>query len=244
MNTENTIKAELEALESGLVNYPQSLPYSVPEGYFNALAGNILGRIKARDVQAADELAELSPLLSGLSRNMPFAVPAEYFESNMDDLAGIVKEDESSVILSLIEKEMPNEVPYGYFDGLSESILTRVAPRKAKVVSLSGRNWTRFAVAALMAGIITVSGIFYLNRSKDVPVDNPQWVASKLKTVSDKELEEFVKSTDPHQTAVVTAKKTTAKTTQSKRLLQDISDKDLDAFLDQVPSDDEALAIN
>jgi hypothetical protein len=244
MNTRNTILEELKALDSGLANFPNSLPYSVPEGYFNSLAENILRRVKAQDLLASDEIAELSPLLSGLSRKMPFEVPQDYFQNSMDDLAIIGSEDEESAVLSLIEKEMPYKVPYGYFESLPESILNRVVPRKGKVVSMAKRGWMRVAAAAMVAGIITISGIFYFNRSKDIPVDNPQWVASKLKTVSDKELEEFVKTTDVNSTGVVTAKKSASKTTQNKRLLQDISDKDLDAFLDQVPSDDEALALN
>src|SRR3954463_14078072 len=196
MNTRNTIQDELKALNSELESYPHSLPYSVPEGYFNSLAESILRRVKAQDLEASDEIAELSPLLSGLSKQMPFEVPADYFASNMDDLASISAGDENSVILSLIDKEMPYEVPYGYFEQLPVAVMNRVAPKKAKVVSMARRGWMRVAAAAMVAGIITISGIFYFNRGREIPVDNPQWVASKLKTVSDKELEEFVKTTD------------------------------------------------
>jgi len=244
MNTRNTILDELKALNSGLESYPYSLPYSVPEGYFNSLAESILRKVRAQDLEASDEIAELSPLLSGLSKKMPFEVPADYFQSSMDDLASISADNEDSIILSLIAKEMPYEVPYDYFEELPASVLKRVAPQKAKVVSMKRHGWMKIAAAAMVAGIITVSGIFYFNSGREIPVDNPQWVASKLKTVSDKELEEFVKTTDVSPANVATATKTASKNIQHKRLLQDISDKDLDAFLDQVPSDDEALAIN
>ncbi|HWJ90560.1 MAG TPA: hypothetical protein VNR87_05585 [Flavisolibacter sp.] len=244
MNSRNTILEELKTLDSGLGNLPLQMPYSVPEGYFNTLAERILARIKTEDMAAADEIAELSPLLSGLSRKMPFDVPLDYFQANMDDLAGIAPSDEDSVVLSFISKEMLYSVPQGYFEELPSNIVKRVAPPKAKLVSMARRGWMRVAAAAMIAGIITVSGIFYFNRGKDIPVDNPKWVASKLKTVSDKELEEFVKTTDIDPTHSVTANKTGAKSAQNKRLLQDVSDKDLDAFLEQVPFDEEEIAIN
>jgi hypothetical protein len=60
--------------------------YSVPEGYFDSLPNALLSKIRAIEasntgVQDGEkELAEIAPILSGLSRRMPFTVPEGYFE--------------------------------------------------------------------------------------------------------------------------------------------------------------------
>ncbi|RYZ17128.1 MAG: hypothetical protein EOO16_24670, partial [Chitinophagaceae bacterium] len=65
----------LELQEGGL-QLPAGLhvpPYAVPEGYFAVFAATVLARIRREE--AAAELQELSPLLAGLPKSMPFAVP-------------------------------------------------------------------------------------------------------------------------------------------------------------------------
>ena len=59
--------------------------YSVPEGYFDALPDTLMSRIRAMQADTnvpvgEGELAEIAPILSGLSRKMPFTVPDGYFE--------------------------------------------------------------------------------------------------------------------------------------------------------------------
>jgi hypothetical protein len=63
------------------MNIGRQMPNDVPAGYFEELSGNILSRIKkATELSASDEIASLSPALSGISRQMPNDVPAGYFE--------------------------------------------------------------------------------------------------------------------------------------------------------------------
>ena len=53
--------------------------------------------------------------------------------------------------------EFDYSVPRGYFEELSYEIRERVTP-KAKVVALHKRRWMHVVAAALVAGIITLSG--------------------------------------------------------------------------------------
>jgi len=53
----------------------------VPDGYFNNLAESILGKIKAKNDNVQQELEELAPLLSQLSKTNVYTVPAGYFET-------------------------------------------------------------------------------------------------------------------------------------------------------------------
>ena len=56
---------------------PSTKP-SVPEGYFDSLPGILLSKIKA--VENTSELSEIAPVLAGLDRKMPYTVPKGYFE--------------------------------------------------------------------------------------------------------------------------------------------------------------------
>ena len=54
---------------------------SVPEGYFDGLAANILQKIKREEhVTVAEEMAALSPVISAIGNANVFTVPQGYFE--------------------------------------------------------------------------------------------------------------------------------------------------------------------
>lgn len=244
MNSRINIKDELKALESSLpadLEYP---PFSVPEGYFEGLAALILTRIAQQEsINAHDEIAQLSPLLAGISRTTPFTLPADYFKANLDALP-VYSEEETSKVLDAVGKDMPYYVPSGYFEGIAESVMRDVKPQQGKVVNMNARNWMRMAAAAVVAGVITISGIIYFSGKQDIAVDNPQWVAKKLQNVSDRELEDFVKTTDVALVTIGPLKFKTNRTGDVKKLLQDVSDNELDAFLQQLPSDDGDFVLN
>jgi len=72
MTDRNTILKELTDLGSVLTTHiPQNI-YAVPAGYFEDLADQILNRIKALEANdAKEELPNLSPFLSNVSKDMP-----------------------------------------------------------------------------------------------------------------------------------------------------------------------------
>jgi len=59
------------------------MPYTLPEGYFERLEETLLQTIQqSNDYQTAkEELETLSPLLSGLKKQLPFSIPQGYFEN-------------------------------------------------------------------------------------------------------------------------------------------------------------------
>jgi hypothetical protein len=90
------------------------------------------------------------------------------------------------------------------------------------------------AAAAVVVGIIGLSGLAYFKSGSTTTPATP--VAIELKKASTEELNAFVKKTD----VSLTDESTTAHNpTDVKQLLKDVSDKELEAFLDQVPTDDE-----
>lgn len=242
MSTPNHIQDELKGLNSELPS-ANGTPFSVPEGYFEGLAGAILNRVKqGTEETAATEIEALSPLLAGISRAMPYHLPEGFFEQSVEVLPAITSV-ETSTLLASIGKQMPMDVPAGYFENLADKVLERTGAKRAKVVSMGARKWMRMAVAAVMIGIVTVSGLFYFGNNKtQVPAPGAP-IAQQLKTVSTKELDDFVKAADVASSTPVTAQSSPAKK-EVKQMLQDVSDKELDAFLEQVPTDDEETMIN
>jgi hypothetical protein len=242
MNTRKHIQDELNGLNSSLPADSNTFIYSVPEGYFDNLASAVLAKIKGEHpVTASEEISELSPLLAGLSKAMPFSIPDNYFQ----DLSAITDEKEESAVLSYIGKTMPYEVPFDYFDNLSGEVLGKLNPSTAKVIPMYRKKWMKMAVAAAIVGIIAISGFFYFNKKGSISVSNPQWVATNIKNVSNTAIEEFIKTTDVTLTSTnTTTAQTKPKTADIKKLLQDVPDTELESFLDQVPTDDDDLVIN
>lgn len=245
MNNRNIIQNELNELNSGLNPNSNNNPYSVPEGYFEGLAASVLAKIKTEmPVSASEEIAQLSPLLAAISRRVPYSVPEDYFQSNIESLEVFTSENEESLTLSFIDKEMPYEVPVGYFANVPEQVLEKVADRSAKLVPLMKRKWMRLAVAAAIAGIITISGIAYFNNRGSHSITGDP-VAVELKKASTEELNAFIKTTVVDVTdnkIQTTAKNSPSKT--EKKFFDDVSDKELDAFLNQVPTDADEIGIN
>jgi hypothetical protein len=254
MNNQDNIKDELRGMNSNLPDHNSQNPFSVPEGYFDGLAASILAKVKGQSSAAADELKELSPLLASLSKEMPYSLPAGYFEENLSALPCFAEEIKSPV-LAAIGKHLPYGTPQGYFENLPQQVLAKVAQPKAKVVPLFARTWMRVAVAAVMGGVIFLSGYQYFNSAGDgqvasqQPVDTSKnWVAKNdhpvvqdIKKASTKELEEFI-NTVP----VTPQEKTTAgptEKTEVKNRLKDVSVKEIDAFLEQLPAVDDELAL-
>jgi hypothetical protein len=248
MNSRNHIQDELNDMGSSLPFNPAGSPYFVPDGYFEGLAASVLAKVHSEEISAAAEIAALSPLLSGISRSMPHHVPEGFFQATMEELPLITAADESSVVLSFIEKEMPYQVPSGYFESLPDQVLSKI-PRPARVVPFSGRKWVRLAAAAMVAGVITLSGILYF---RDGGTNGPKAPGSQvavelkpvdveLKKASSEELDAFIKNNAVGLNSSVTAQNTSSR--DVKKFLQDVSDKELNAFLDQIPSEEE-LDIN
>ena len=72
-----------------------------------------------------NELREISPVVAGIGHQVPYSVPAGYFEGLADQLLQLVKADEANAPV-LPKAINPYQVPQGYFEGLADNILQRV----------------------------------------------------------------------------------------------------------------------
>jgi len=241
----NDIIQELRELESSLSDTPARNIYSVPDGYFERFAGLVLNRIKAvNSIDPQEELDYLYPELNTISKEPLYSVPTGYFNELSESLMIGVRSHEDyqtsdeelsslSPLLSSIGKQNPYSVPEGYFENFGKDVnLNSYKKPAAKTVSMVNRKWFRFAAAAVVIGFIALTGIS-LFFNKTVPVSNTQeWVEKNMKKVSTDDINNFIQSADEEssQNSIVT---TAPKTTDIQDLMKDVSDKDIQDFLNK-----------
>jgi hypothetical protein len=256
MTQNNNILQELKDLKSSLAGLAAQNIYSVPNGYFEGLAGQVINRIKAMEAaNATEELGYLSPMLSNISKQMPYTVPAGYFEGLEKKLIPSVRESNDylqmepfgqtateelesiSPLLSGLKKQTPVRpghpggpytVPQGYFENLAADIRTQGNKQETKVVSIGSRKWFRYAAAAIITGVIVMAGFIFIKNDKvDAGTNSHAWVEKKLKKVSTEKIEEFIQLTDEEKSIVITDNKTQ----EVKELMKDVPENEIQSFL-------------
>jgi hypothetical protein len=235
---------ELNDLGSNLASGASENIYSVPEGYFEAFAEKILGLVKAEN-----DLA----FLSSLPKTNPYSVPAGYFdELELNILVSVrahsdhqtSKEELASIspLLSSLNKEPVFSVPEGYFENFT--IKTGNKKQEAKIVSITHRKWFRYAAAAVVTGIVSISAFWYFKQPAKVdPINQPQaWVEKKLKNVSTDDINEFVKMSDEELQSKETAV-SVPKHEEIKNLMKDVPVQEIDQFLKETEGSDNTEAM-
>ena len=240
MTDRNTILNELADLGSGLANHDPQNIYAVPAGYFENLADQILNRIKALEANdAKEELSYLSPFLSNVSKESPYSVPVGFFQTLGEDVLKKISEHQDyqtseeeiealSPLLSSLKNKNPYSTPAGYFEKLENG----VEKKEAKIIFITKRRWYRLSVAAVVIGIVAISGLAIF-RSKQVdPNRNPQaWIEKNVdRKVSKEKIDEFVKLAEDGSTNV-TYEKDDVKHTEIKELMKDVPEKEIVDFL-------------
>ena len=236
--------SELSQISKTLADCPASAPYTVPTGYFNTLTDTIMQRIRATDAPTLlEETEALSPLLSSISKRMPYALPETYFQELAAVPAAGPDETEdteyttslSSLLLSLRDKET-YRLPAHYFEQLPQAVLEKVGSgTKARVIPVSfSRKIARYAVAASVAVVVIVSGWFLLNRQQPFSLAANKGLAG-IKSVSNKELQDYIDHNTvilPDRAAVVS---TEIQAEDVKTMLAGVPDAELRQYLEQQP---------
>jgi len=252
MTQRDNILQELSELKSSLAgSLPQNV-YTVPAGYFDGLIGQVLGRIRAMESSnPVEELGHLSPVLSKLSKQMPYTVPLNYFEG-LDVLQSVrgsndhqtAKEELETIspLLSSFKKQTPYTVPQGYFENLVSH------KPAAKIISFTSRKWFRVAAAAVVTGVIALAGLLYYNSRQVDPVEQPYaWIKKSVKKVDIKDIDAFVNLADEELSSQKDVVVNPASSDEIKELMKDVSDKEIQDFLNDTPeteSDDDGTLMN
>jgi hypothetical protein len=251
MTNRNDILNELKELGSNLSVTPFENVYTVPNGYFEGFASQMLARVKAMDaVHGKDELNHLSPFLNSVSKTVPFTAPAGYFDGLEERMMNAVRassdyqttdeELESlSPLLKGLKKENPYKVPQGYFENLTAPVAQHAETR---VVSMISRKWFRYAAAAIMIGVIAIVGVKLISQEKIDPNKNSHaWVEKNVKKVSSDKIEEFIKLTEKEK-SMAEAVASADKTNDIKEFLKDVPENEIQDLLKDVEQLDDSGA--
>jgi antitoxin (DNA-binding transcriptional repressor) of toxin-antitoxin stability system len=251
MTRKETIVQELRELKSTLATVTPQNVYTVPVGYFEGLATQVLNRIKAIGAKnVTEELSYLSPLLSNISKQVPYSAPVGYFEGLAEKLIQLVRENNDyqtaneeletlSPLLSGLKKTMsagtaytggPYSVPNGYFENMGDKRNKPVA----KMVPLTQQRWFRYAAAAVVTGVIVLAGIIYLTtRNRVDPVEQPYaWVKKSIQKVDIADIDAFVNLANEELSNQTVVANNPVKPEEIKELMKDVSDKEIQDFLD------------
>jgi len=241
MTNRNTILNELAGLNSCLTNQDLQNNYTVPEGYFDGLAKQIMNRIKALETtDAKKEIEHLSTMLSTISKELPFSVPVGYFGNldenilekirNHSDYLTSGEEIESlSPLLSKLQKETPYSVPAGYFENFTPGI----KKVETKFISITKRRWYRIAVAASIIGIIIIGGFLFFGSNKiDINKNPEKWIAKNVqKKVSTDKIDEFVTLAESDVNQKTEETSNLENVQEINELIKDVPEKELEDFL-------------
>jgi hypothetical protein len=139
--------------------------YTVPDGYFNSLADEIMSSIH---LETGKQFAQQGP----------YTIPDRYFEdlsstilTRLQAIPGNIStpvETENS-FLATIGKANVYEVPAGYFDQLPAQLVKQAGhPEKGKLVSLRSvtRRWVTYVSAAAVAGIMVVGAFLFTDNDQ------------------------------------------------------------------------------
>ncbi len=233
MTNRDNILNELSLLNSSLASLTPQNIYEIPSGYFEGFAEKMLELVK---IVSAEE----SNYLAGISKELPYNVPQNYFDGLEERLMQVVREKADyqtakeelqslSSLLSSLPKQNPYSVPAGYFDSIGE----RKVP--VKVISITHRKWFRYAAAAIVIGIVTFGAIFFINGKAKPVGEDKAWakVEKKVEKLSDEEIKEFVEFNNAGLSTSETAGLEPVKKEELRDLLKDVSDSELQKFLEQ-----------
>lgn len=138
---------------------------SVPEGYFDGLAGSILDKIR----QSEAEEKEGSSLLDSVKNKQVYHVPPSYFDTLTDTISARIKQeaeqDELSPVLpESLKKINPYSVPRDYFNTLPVIIQSKITTPAPVYIMKKRSSFFNYAVAAVITGMLGLSVISIVDK--------------------------------------------------------------------------------
>lgn len=97
-----TVKAEINDISPILVNHKNTLPYEVPADYFEVFSSRMSALIRSIDIE--DELMALSPVLSQISRKLPYQASSSGMTDKMT--ADIIGRKEQAGVISIFSSKV------------------------------------------------------------------------------------------------------------------------------------------
>lgn len=219
------ISDELRQIAPAVANIGNNNPYTVPMGYFDSLAVDIIKNIKPETV---------------ITSTNPYSAPTGYFDGLASSILYKIKSAEASMskeitlelekiapLLSTISNGNVLSLPDGYFETLNVCIPKE--SKELKVVPFGGsiRKWVSYAAAASIIFILSVSSYLYVNQHMK-SVDKSLTIEQRLATLDDDEIFNYLQNDlgdpDPDNATLI------EEDPKINNLLINISDEEFERF--------------
>ena len=185
---------------------PPAYKTQVPEGYFDSLPNAILAKIKAQ--QTENELDEVAPFLNTISREMPFQVPAGYFDQL--STPSFTEERETPVVS--ITKQKPG------FKWLAAASVTALIGLLTWQIGFNNPKVDAGVAENAAQGLIDTAANIELEKSLSLLADNSLALYVDEDAMAEEEIQPAVNYLD---------------TDDIENALKDFSEKDLTKYLEQ-----------
>ena len=159
---------------------------TVPDGYFESLAGNILNKIHALENDVTAELSEISPLLAGVDNKKTYTVPDGYFNK-----LSFVEQKETATIISINK-------PRSFFKYAAAAVITGLLGLSIVNIVNNSSSSDPVTTTAETITASTQTNTVALNGSFD----------EALKNISDNEIEQYLQSDGQDVSAALVASST------------------------------------
>lgn len=221
MTQPNDIQEELRLMGSPLAEMPRTMPYAVPEGYFDGLDNEILAWATTANADTHFNIG---------TKGMPYAVPGGYFEGLPEQMLFAALESEQ---VPALPKATPFATPAGYFDQLPAQMLQAAqkadaTPNKPakKTISL-GRALRWAAAAVLLLGV----GI----TSYNVLIPGEKTTEQAIAALPNNLINEYV---NQNATVADVAVNTSKPIAGNMKELKQLKDEDITGYLDETGWDE------
>lgn len=224
----------------------QKNPFTTPPEYFESLSNHILNRVRALDASSPkEELEALSPLLVQIDKTPPFTRPGGFFEELPSDvLAGVHAIDFVNheletlpLVLNAVNKENIYKVPDSYFINLPLQILNKVNQEQNRLISPGfRRKLIRYTMAALITGAVAVGAWEFFQDKPTAANGNGLTGINRIsdtEKISDNEIVNYLEFNEDALSESNSKAVSNFKEEEVKELLVDLSDDELEQYLDQ-----------
>lgn len=160
---------------------------TVPDGYFERLAGNILKRIHALENDVIAELNEISPLIAGIGSKETYTVPEGYFNK----LSFVEKQQETAKVISISKRR-------SFFKYAAAAVITGLLGLSiVNIVDNNHETDSSTMIAKITTGTLQQNALA-TNGSFD----------EALKNISDNEIEQYLQKNGQDVNAALVASST------------------------------------
>jgi hypothetical protein len=160
MEKRTEITDELKDISPTLASMEKLNVFQIPDDYFSDFDTKILTTIFLQDKKNYFQKVP-NGYFNSLSDNILSKIKSENSETALEEIKAI------SPALHYLKEEKVFDVPENYFDNLSDRILHKIKSPKTKVVSFSSGKWWKYAVAAVVAGVVAISSLQIFNHNSN-----------------------------------------------------------------------------